>query len=119
AEILELRDWDYITIQQVSRKSLIAESFEPFAAVLIAYLRKHEPRAGILVHQTWAYREDSPLFAEGEVDARSMHARLQANYRDLARRYGLRLIPVGDAFRAARQTPRWRFTFPDPSFDYE
>lgn len=117
-QILDLREWDYITIQQVSIQNFVADSFEPHAATLVAYLREHEPQAEILVHQTWAYREDSPLFREGKVDQAGMHARLQANYRALAARYGLRILPVGDAFNAARQTPRWRFRFPDPAFDY-
>jgi hypothetical protein len=117
-EILELRDWDYITIQQVSRLSFIPESFEPFAGILVGYLRRHEPEAEILVHQTWAYREDSPLFETGEVTAVTMHARLRANYGALAARHGLRHLPVGDAFHAARKNPRWRFKFPDAAFNY-
>jgi hypothetical protein len=118
-EILQQRDWDIITIQQVSRQSFIADSFEPHASVLVAYLRKHEPDADIFVHQTWAYREDSPLFTEGTVDAANMHARLRANYLALAERHGLGFLPVGDAFAAARKTPRWTFRFPDPNFNYE
>jgi hypothetical protein len=40
-------------------------------------------------------------------------------YEKLAASYGLRIIPSGAAFQAARALPRWHFKFPDPAFDYE
>lgn len=119
AEALAALPWDIVTIQQASTLSHEAASYEPHATRLIELIRRHAPAAEIVVHQTWAYRDDAPLFADGALTPALMHARLAANYASLAARHGLRLLPVGDAFRAALATPRWAFRPGlDPGFDY-
>lgn len=115
-QALELDDWDYVTIQQLSSLSFQPNSYEPYAGELIAYIRKHEPKAKILGLQTWAYREDSWLFEKNTTQER-MHLAIKKIYTDLAATYGLGVLPVGDAFQLARTTPRWTFTYPDPKFD--
>lgn len=145
-EALEAEAWDVVTIQQRSRSSFDASTYEPHASRLIEFIRRHAPSAEIMVHQTWAYREDHPFFEneslpkekrypgsnehrrrlaeiyasenEGILTPETMHERLRAAYDLLATTHGLRLIPVGEAFHAARRTPRWTFSFPDPGFDY-
>lgn len=117
SEILASQKWTHITIQQYSAFSFKEETFEPYAGILVEYLRKKAPGAEILVHETWAYRQDSKLFTK-EFTQQDMYAKLKANYEKLAARYGLRILPSGDALQAARQTPRWTFVFPDPKFDY-
>lgn len=59
SEALLSRQWDVVTIQQGSKKSFIAESYEPYASELADYIRECQPEAKLLVHQTWAYRENS------------------------------------------------------------
>lgn len=119
-EALAAEAWDVVTIQQASPLSFKPETYEPHATRLIALIREHAPGAEIVVHQTWAYRDDFRGFADGTLDATLMHERLAAAYDALAARHRLRLIPVGAAFHAARQTPRWDFTaYPDPDFDYQ
>lgn len=118
-EALAADAWDIVTIQQASPLSFKPETYEPHATRLIAIIREHAPGAEIVIHQTWAYRDDFRGFADGKFNAVLMHERLATAYAELAARHGLRLIPVGDAFHAARQTPRWNFTaYPDPNFDY-
>jgi hypothetical protein len=118
-EALQADAWDFVTIQQASPLSPRAESYEPHATTLIAYIRAHAPSAEVIVHQTWAYRQDYRGYAKENSSMDKMHAALVAAYDQLAARHGLRLMPVGDAFHAARQTPRWTFTaYPDPRFDY-
>lgn len=117
AEVLASEPWDYITLQQVSHLSYKEESFQPWLGELVAYLRRCAPRAEILLHETWAYREDHPLYREG-FSIHDMAARIAANYRKLADAYQLRVLPVGSAFQAVRVAEGWRFTFPDPAFDY-
>lgn len=118
-QALTAEKWDAVTIQQYSLKSADASSYEPFAGQLVAEIRKDAPQAKIYVHQTWAYREDSPRFqTEGNSQA-AMYEGLRSAYGELAKRYDLTLIPVGDAFQAARQTDGWKFNFPDPAFDYK
>ncbi|MCF3649396.1 DUF4886 domain-containing protein [Synoicihabitans lomoniglobus] len=129
-EILEPDTWDYITIQQFSGDSYKPESYEPYAGELIAAIRQYAPSAEILVLQTWAYRTDHPWFldpaqqrqhAAGEtlLTQAVMYASIVDAYDQIATRYGLRQLPVGDAFHLARQLPEWSYTFPDPHFDYD
>ncbi|GAT35288.1 hypothetical protein TSACC_3353 [Terrimicrobium sacchariphilum] len=116
--ILASKPWNFVTIQQVSNNSFQEETYEPFAGILIDYIRKNAPTAEILIQQTWAYREDHEMFKDGKLNQQSMYAGLKAAYDKLAQRYSLRIIPSGDAYQAARKLPRWTFSFPDPKFDY-
>lgn len=117
-EALAADAWTHVTIQQSSPLSTKPESHEPFATELVAAIRKYAPQAEILVHQTWAYRDDHPWFGNGSgyTPAR-MHAELREAYARLASSHGLRLLPVGEAFHAARQTTAWTL-HTDPDFDF-
>lgn len=117
-EALEANSWDYVSIQQVSTDSYKPETFEPYAGVLIAYIRKYAPQAKIVILQTWAYREDCPLFKDGFTQEK-MYEGLRQSYEKLAADHGLQIVPVGYAMQTARATDRWHFTFPDPNFDYK
>ena len=117
-EALESAPWDYVTIQQVSMKSFKPETFEPFAGTLVDYIHKYAPTAKVLVLQTWAYRQDHPLLAQENLTQQTMFEKLRSAYAELAKRYGLQILPVGEAMQAARALPQWTFTYPDPNFDY-
>lgn len=118
-EALAADAWDVVTIQQASPLGFKAETYEPHATRLIAYVREHAPAAEIVVHQTWAYRQDYPGYAKEGFTMEEMHARLAAAYERLATEHGLRVIPSGEAFAAARRTPRWTFSmYPDSDYDY-
>jgi len=117
-EALESAPWDYVTIQQVSGKSFKPETFEPYAGILVNYIHKYAPTAKVLVLQTWAYRQDHPLLKQEHLTQQQMFEGLKAAYGGLAARYGLQILPVGEAMQAARALPRWTFTYPDPNFDY-
>ena len=58
-EALLNRDWDVVTIQQVSQKSPYYETYSPYLDKLVEYVRLCVPKAKIAVHQTWAYEQDS------------------------------------------------------------
>lgn len=58
-EALLSREWDVVTIQQGSRKSYKPDSYEPYAATLTDCIHECAPKAKLLVHQTWAYKEGS------------------------------------------------------------
>lgn len=118
-EVLKSKKWDAVTIQQYSLKSPDATTYEPFATELINEIRQDAPQAKIFVHQTWAYREDSPQFQKGDNTQAKMYENLKAAYETLAQKHGLKIIPVGTAFQNARATAEWKFTFPDPAFDYK
>lgn len=117
-EALQADTWDVVTIQQWSQQSFKPETFQPHADELIAAIRKHAPTAEIVVHQTWAYRDDHPWFRKDDgFTPAKMHEGLTATYRAFADEKGFRILPVGDAIQLARQTPRWTYV-PDPAFDF-
>ena len=115
-EMLRQEPWDVVTLQQASPKSFRPETFEPFAGQLVAAIRQDAPSAEIVVHQTWAYRDDHPLFTNGVFEVDDMYAGLRFAYDGLSKKYGLRQIPSGDAFQQARISPEWGAFEPDPGF---
>lgn len=117
-EALAAEKWDYVTIQQVSTLSFKYETFEPYAKEIIDCIHKFAPTAEILIHQTWAYRQDYPGFADGTFNQQMMFDGLVAAYAKLGAAYHLRIVPVGTAIQQARALPRWTFKFPDPAFNY-
>ena len=46
--------WDYVTLQQVSHRSAMPESYFPYIEALADYVRKYCPHTRILIHETWA-----------------------------------------------------------------
>lgn len=116
-EMLRAEAWQYVTIQQVSHKAPLPESYQPAADQLIAYIRKYAPQAEIVVHQTWAYRDDYPVGSKGFVSTEDMYRRVSAAYRAFCAEKGLRMIPSGDAMEAARHAPEWGKFEPDKEFD--
>lgn len=93
--------YNFVTIQQVSSLSFKPESFEPYADVLIQFIRKHAPPSEIIIHQTWAYGADSPRLKEWGMSREEMHKGLVKNYQVLAERYRLDMLPSGQAFHRA------------------
>ncbi len=121
AEALGTGTWDVITIQQYSLHSTDVATYRPFAAQLHAHLKAAQPRAEIVLHQTWAYRADATRFGQvapgrHAADQAEMYRLARAAYHEIAGELGLRLIPVGDAFWRVDSDPAWQFR-PDPAFD--
>lgn len=116
--LLTSKDWTFVTIQQVSHKSYKEETYEPYASILIDYVRKNAPTAEILIQETWSYRQDHKFFKDGTLTQEKMYEGLKVAYDKLAERYGMRIIPSGDAVQNARQLPRWTFTGPDPDYNF-
>lgn len=117
-ERLQSQPWDYVTIQQVSYQSTKAETFSPHAQNLAAYIRRHAPQARLMVHQTWAYAADDPLFRDGKMTQDDMYQALRSAYAAIAEELGAGIIPVADAFQHVRVDPNWQYVYPDPAFDY-
>lgn len=116
--VLKAEKWDFITIQQYSRISFEVETYRPFAKQLHDYIKSQAPKAEIVIHETWAYRVDDPLFKEGFTQ-QDMYWGLRNAYETIARELGCRILPVGDAFENARLDREWAGVFPDPNFDYK
>ncbi len=53
-----MREWDIVTLQQVSTDSFKEASFYPYIYEVANYVRAKLPNAKIYIHQTWAYEHD-------------------------------------------------------------
>ncbi len=53
------REWDVVTLQQVSHLSHNYATYEPYLSALIDCIRTYAPKAKIYIHETWAYEKDS------------------------------------------------------------
>ena len=60
-DIVVDEEWDYITFQQVSQESGMAETYEPWLGQLIDYVKQLAKNKDVKMglHQTWAYAQDS------------------------------------------------------------
>ena len=97
-EALLSRPWDIVTIQQVSHDSPRKETFYPYITELVDYIRTCQPRAKLLLQETWAYEDGSHrLTVElGYKTRKEMIADVQASYRDVAVSEGFDgVIPSG------------------------
>lgn len=115
--------WDIVTIQQYSYLSGDLESYSPYAENLYNYIKKLQPNAEIVLHQTWAYRGDAKRFgrvAPGQTakDDEEMWLKSRSAYHTVAQQLKVRIIPVGDAFRKVSSNPAHRYK-KDELFNYE
>lgn len=114
--------WDVVTIQQASYLSADVESYSPYAKKLYDYIKKIQPNAEVIIHQTWAYRRDALKF--GRVapdllakDQAEMWAKSRSAYHTIAKQLNVKIMPVGDAFNAVATDKVFGFE-KDPAFDY-
>lgn len=101
-ETLAGREWDYISLQQVSHKSPKYETFQPFLNNLAEFIREVAPEAKILIHQTWAYAQDSKRLTDelGYEKHQDMFKDVQASYNKAAEEIGAyKIIPCGEVFQ--------------------
>ena len=111
-EALIATDWDYITFQQASGSSYDFNTYEPFLTELIAYVKKMCPNAKIVLNETWAYPDDSPIYGsstafdtdgDGKCEEAAMFEKVRESYLKASQNHGFTpLIPVGEAILRAR-----------------
>ena len=104
-EGLGMREWDVVTLQQVSTHSFDKESFYPYIYEVADYVRKKLPNAKIYMHQTWAYEHGSPRSIE-ITDGRGSEYMLDGirqAYRQAKREIGAEaVIPSGELMELLR-----------------
>lgn len=101
-EALLNRDWDVVTLQQVSNLSVDYESYQPYLSELAAFVRKMVPKAKIVIHQTWAYENDSPRFGTmlSYINQKDMYNDLKKSYKKAAADIKADfIIPSGELFQ--------------------
>ena len=101
-EALLFDSWDFVTLQQASHFSARFETYEPYLSELAAYVRKYCPKAKLLIHQTWAYKDGSEKLAGTGLSYDRLQEGLKQTYARAAQNGTL--VPVGDAFRLAKET---------------
>lgn len=117
-DALRAEPWDFVTLQQVSAQSWRRESFQPWLGQLHGLIRELAPQAEILLHQTWAYRSDSPFLPENGLTQETMFERIRETYRHYGAALGCRILPAGEAVQRARRAPGRAFVWPEPDYDY-
>ncbi len=110
SDALRSADWDFVAIQQASRQSAQPETYEPYLGELVAAVRECSPKAKLLFLQAWEYeyclRGDANFrFFEESCDL--MYGAIRATVPYFAGRYGLDIIPAGDAVRRAKRLPEF------------
>ena len=85
-EALLNREWDYITVQQASGYSINYDAYQPYLNELAMYVKKYAPKAKIVVHETWAYEQDSEKLKNlGYTDHKDMYNDLKNAYEKAAK----------------------------------
>ena len=100
-EALNSRRWDVVTLQQQSSDSAYYETFFPYLQDLADHVRSFQPKAKIVLHQTWAYEEGSSRLHNIAkfATAKEMRERICANYAKAAEVIGADgIIPSGELF---------------------
>ena len=106
-EAVEDEEWDVITLQQCSHLSGIKESYSPYLSELAEYCRMVQPKAKIMLHQTWAYENGCAHqgFAAYNRNQDEMYKALTEAYAEMAYEADIDIIiPSGRAWQTARQT---------------
>jgi hypothetical protein len=103
-DALESRQWDFITMQQVSHESGQPESYYPYLNYLSEYVKKYCPYAIQLIHQTWAYETGSthPGFVKYNNNQNTMFSDLKDAYKKAAESLNVKILPSGEAWQKAR-----------------
>ncbi|MCS7470521.1 DUF4886 domain-containing protein [Stieleria sp. ICT_E10.1] len=118
-EYLAADRWDFVTLQQMSAVSYKPETYHPYIEQLVAVVKEHAPEAEILIHQTWAYRPDSPLLKSDGLTQQQMYEHLASAYDEVANQFDSRILPVGAAFQLARNTAGREVLVRDPDYNYD
>lgn len=105
SEAFTLRDWDIVTVQQVSNLSGMPDSYEPYLSQLADAVHQALPQAKLCFHQTWAYETDSSHggFVSYNCDQRLMYRRILETTRAAAERIHAAVIPAGTVIQHVRE----------------
>jgi hypothetical protein len=122
-ELLSAGTWDVVTIQQNSMNSGDVTTYSPYAKKLVDLVKSIQPKARIVMQQTWAYRVDAKQFTQVSdkqfaSSAKEMWEKSRASYHTIAGQLGIPLFPVGDAFWKINSDPKTAYK-PDTGFNVD
>ncbi len=101
-EALLNREWDVVTVQQVSSDAPCYDTYQPYLNKVVECVRQCMPKAKIAVHQTWAYEQGSYRLNEelGYTDHRDMFNDIKFAYEKAADEINADfIIPSGELFQ--------------------
>lgn len=101
-EALLNREWDVVTLQQVSSQSTDYDRYQPYLNELVDLVKTCAPKAKIVIHQTWAYEEGSQKLCElmGYKSHKDMFKDIKEAYSKAAEEIGADMvIPSGELFQ--------------------
>ena len=114
-EVFELTDYDYITIQQGPGKATDFSTYwtkeTPWLTDLYDIIKKHEPQAEIMIHQTWSFSEydaigNAPYWSVAYENSLDMFQRIENAYEQAADMLSIDkekgIIPTGRAIQLAK-----------------
>ena len=103
--------WDVVTIQQVSHKSGLEETYEPYGSQLLEFVAKYAPNAKVYFHRTWAYEIDSThgQFPNYECDQQKMYDMIISATGKFCANHNLPVIKAGDVIQELRKTPEFDY----------
>lgn len=106
SSVVKEEDWDYISLQQVSGSSGILSSYDNLSNIL-NYLKANatNPDVKFILHQTWAYAENSTHvdFPKYDRDQMKMYNSIIETTKKVAEREGIGIIiPSGTALQNGR-----------------
>lgn len=102
-EALLNRNWDVVTLQQVSGEAPYYETYQPYLNKIAEFVRLCAPKAKIAIHQTWAYEQGSARLNDelGYKDQADMFKDVKCAYQKAADEINADLIiPSGEVFQA-------------------
>ncbi len=114
-EVFELYDYDYVTLQQSPSGSDVFSTYwteeNPWLTQLYDIVKKHQPNAEIMVHQTWSFCHDcaignDPYWQTNYNNTKEMFNVIEDCYEQMADKIGVDkesgIIPVGKAIQLAK-----------------
>lgn len=100
-EALVSDEWDIVTLQQLSSKSVDYETYQPYLDYMKSYINKYSPKAKIYMHQTWAYEKGSDRLCNelGYTNETEMLSDIKSAYKKAAEDIKAEgIIPSGELF---------------------
>ena len=103
-DALEMKKWDYITLQQVSVFSGLKDTFYPYINELIEYVRRYQKESTLVLHKTWPYQTGftNTNFEHYNYDRKTMYKCICDTYDYVSKDLGINIIiRSGDTIEAA------------------
>ena len=93
-DALLMKEWDYITLQQVSVYSGLVDTFYPYIKELVNYVREYQKTATFVLHKTWPYETgfDNTNFAHYNYDRKTMYTCINKTYDYVAKDLGINVV---------------------------